>query len=151
MILKTINCINCKKNFKLNKYLLFLSNHNICDDCYDINSIENVDNNYFKNIDKIEKAYILGLLFYSIKDTEVIIDNFRIRENTFLYRFLQKIGDDFKCLYSNTKCMFRLYFKINDNILDDINIQYKNFFNFDNNEFKLAFIRGYYECSLNNI
>ena len=91
-------------------------------------------NNYFKNIDTIEKAYILGLVH---KNNNIIINN----SDTIINILSNLIPDIKKTLIIN----------ITDNeILEDIKNSINNFPYFNDN-LKIAFVRGIIESNYNNI
>lgn len=155
MIKKLINCLNCSNSFLINNKLTYINNYNICENCYDINS-ENYENNkninYFNIIDKSEKAYLLGLFYYNlnIDNKNIVIYNFYYKNDLILYKLIQLFGYDIVNKYNSSISAYKLEFIIKDITLNDIIRHYDNFFNFDNDELKLSFIRGYYEGSINN-
>lgn len=152
MIQKKINCKKCNKFFLIDKdYINTIENYDICDKCYDINLKVNQDFNYFNKIDTIEKAYLLGLFYNNINKNSITINNIRNIDDIFIIKLIKQFAINIEYYYSNTKSSYILSFNIKNETIDDINNNLKNFFEFDNDDFKIAFIRGYYEGNNNNI
>lgn len=138
----------------INNNHTYIENYDICGNCYDLNIKSPYDINYFKLIDNQEKAYILGLFYFNLRDTSeiVIINNIKLSEDTLIIKLLKYFSYDLINSYSNTKCMHLLSFSLITDVINDIKFQLKNnFFNLTTDELKIAFIRGYYEGSFKNI
>jgi len=142
---KKINCKKCNKVFMINNNII--ENYDICDSCYDINMNVSQDFNYFNKIDTIEKAYLLGLFCKKINKNTITVNNIRKNEDIYIIKLIKQFAINIEYYYSNPKANYVLTFNISSEILNDINNNLKNFFEFENNDddIKIAFIRGYYE------
>lgn len=152
MIKKTIICLNCSNKFLINNNLSYIEKYNICENCFD-EKYENIkDYNYFNIIDKPEKAYLLGLFYFNLNTTNksIVIYNFYYKRDLMLYKLIKIFGNDIVNNYNSSLSLYKLEFNINDITLNDIIKHYNNLFNYDNDELKLSFIRGYYEGSIKN-
>jgi deoxyuridine 5'-triphosphate nucleotidohydrolase len=93
-------------------------------------------------IDSCDKAYLLGLIYNNIKNTSIIINNICEYNDAYVYNLIKKIA-----LCDLNYYNFTLSFEIGEETLNDINKHFKNFFSFEEDDLKIAFIRGYYEGS----
>lgn len=91
--------------------------------------------NYFKNIDTIEKAYILGLVYKNNNYVMALINNKEVINILSNFSF----GIDKTYIINITNIDF----------ITDIQNSINNFNNFSN-DYKIAFLRGLYESNYNN-
>lgn len=91
--------------------------------------------NYFKNIDTIEKAYILGLVYKNNNYVMALINNKKVINILSNFSF----GIDKTYIINITNIDF----------ITDIQNSINNFNNFSN-DYKIAFLRGLYESNYNN-
>lgn len=161
-----VNCNNCKNLYLLDKnhyqYDISLNKNFICCDCYDIKKNNSINSTLFKNIDRVEKAYIVGLLLNNVVNNELnklhlCVNNISRKYDIYIIKLLKLLSNDVDYKYYSKKNTFKFNFEIYDtNIIKDLVYYFNNINNFFinlNNDYKYGFIRGFYEgiCDDTNI
>lgn len=154
MVISNVKCSKCDKNIIFDKHQILNEDYDICNDCYDFNKNVLIDEDFFKDVNFLEKAYLLGLFYLNINTSNKIVSilNIKYRNDLYLYKLIKKIGYNITNNFNSKDCMFSLIFTLNSTIFDDIINNYQNnFLNFKNDDLTIAFIRGYREGSIKNL
>lgn len=153
MVISSVKCAKCNNIITFNKNQILNEDYDICHECYDFNKNILIDIDFFKDINFLEKAYLLGLFYLNINKNNIVsIYNFKIRNDLYLYKLIKKIGYNINNDFNSKECMFSFKFSLNPSIINDINNHYENnFLNFSDNNLKMAFIRGYREGSVKSL